>query len=80
MLISALDPTFTLHSDFYYRSLLAKVERMTVSFFSVLILSDIRQGKAEDHGLRRQGEAQVRLACTGWLEFALSWLHGCHNK
>ena len=55
MLISALDPTFTLHSDFYYRSLLAKVERMTVSFFSVLILSDIRQGKAEDHGLRRQG-------------------------
>ena len=28
MLISALDPTFTLHSDFYYRSLLAKVEEI----------------------------------------------------
>ena len=42
MMMHALDPTFTLSSDFYYRSLLAKVFMIEDgSLYCIPILSDI---------------------------------------
>ena len=42
MMMNALDPTFTLSSDFYYRSLLAKVFMIEDgSLYPIPILSDI---------------------------------------
>ena len=45
MMMSALDPAFTLSSDFYYRSLLAKVFRIVESFFCIPILRYTRRGE-----------------------------------
>ena len=42
MMMNALDPTFILSSDFYYRSLLAKVFMIEKgSLYRIPILSDI---------------------------------------
>ena len=46
MMMNALDPTFTLSSNFYYRSLLAKVFMIEDgSLYPIPILSDIREGE-----------------------------------
>lgn len=46
MMLNALDPAFTLSSDFYYRSLLAKVFRIVIeSFCCIPILRYMRRGE-----------------------------------
>ena len=43
MLTSALDPTFTLSSDFYYRSLLAKVVNVLFDCIYIIFLRFMRR-------------------------------------
>ena len=55
LLTNALDPTFSLSSDFYYRSLLAKVFDWESNMLSFpLTIPDLREGEGDHQAVLRQ--------------------------
>ena len=81
MLLNALDPTFTLSSDFYYRSLLAKVFLNTyLKYLFIPIVSDLCEGEGNHSQVYQWWQSTVCQSCSWWLEYSSSWIYGVHSK